>query len=137
MVVLVILVAVTAQMTSGVSSIVNHGGSQIDDDRQARTLLDRMALDFDSMVKRTDVDYYLKGRPITNTMGSGGAASAQNDLMAFYSEVPGLLRARGRRGSSSNAPAHIRLGGRLPGQQQRRCGMERLSKGLDLERRRC
>ncbi len=84
MAVLVILIGVTAQMTSGVSSIVNRGGTHISEDEQARSLMDRMALDFGAMVKRSDVDYYLKGRP---------AALAQpgNDQIAFYTEVAGYV----------------------------------------------
>lgn len=89
MAVLLILVAATAQMTSGVSSIVNHGEGHLDADEQARALLDRMALDFGAMVRRPDVDCYLKGRPAANSQG--GAGDGVNDQIAFYTEVPGYF----------------------------------------------
>ena len=86
MTVLVLLITVIAQMTSGVSSIVGRGEAHIDTDTQARALLDRMAIDFGAMVKRSDVDYYLKGRPADGTLTQPG-----NDQIAFYSEVPGYF----------------------------------------------
>ena len=89
MTVLVLLIGVIAQMTGGVASIVGRGGARIDTDAQARALLDRMAIDIGTMVKRPDVDYYLKGRPTTLTQGSAG--QAVNDQIAFYSEVPGYF----------------------------------------------
>ena len=85
MTVLVLLIGVIAQMTGGVASIVGRGGARIDTDGQARALLDRMAIDIGAMVKRPDVDYYLKGRPSTSLTQPG------NDQIAFYSAVPGYF----------------------------------------------
>ena len=84
MTVLVILVGMITQMTNGVASVVRVGQAQIDTDGQARTLLDRMAIDFAAMVKRPDVDYYLKGRPTSLTQPG-------NDQIAFYSQTPGYF----------------------------------------------
>ena len=84
MTVLVILVGMIAQMTNGVSKVVNLSQAHIDTDAQARALLDRMAIDFGGMVKRPDVDYYLKGRPTT-------LVQAGNDQIAFYSETSGYF----------------------------------------------
>ncbi len=53
----------------------------MDADSQGRQLLDRMAVDFTQMIKRSDVNYYWKG-------GTGGS-QAGNDQMAFYCAVPG------------------------------------------------
>ncbi len=90
MTVLVILVGMIAQMTNGVASVVGLGQAHIDTDGQARALLDRMAIDFGAMVKRPDVDYYLKGRPTALTMAGTGSQGI-NDQIAFYSETPGYF----------------------------------------------
>ena len=58
----------------------------MDADSQARQLLDRMAVDFAQMVKRSDVDYYVKSSaasPLRHVLQPG------NDQIAFYSAVPG------------------------------------------------
>lgn len=49
-------------------------------------MLDRMAIDFAQMVKRNDVDFFAKGTVSPNSVGG---AMAGNDLIAFYSAVPG------------------------------------------------
>ena len=92
MTVLILLVGMIAQLTSGMSSIIGRGQAHIDTDGQARALLDRMAIDFQAIIKRPDVDYYLKGRPATNTQKVSDTVS-QNDQIAFYSEVPGYFPA--------------------------------------------
>ncbi len=90
MTVLVLLIGMIAQMTGGMSSIIGRGQAHINTDGQARALLDRMAIDFEAMIKRSDVDYYLKGRPITLTQTTQGIVGT-NDQIAFYSEVPGYF----------------------------------------------
>jgi hypothetical protein len=52
----------------------------MDADSQAREVLDRMAIDLAQMVKRSDVDYYLK---------SASNVQSGNDQIAFYAAVPG------------------------------------------------
>lgn len=84
MTVLVLLIGMIAQMTSGVSSVINRSQGHIDTDAQARALLDRMAIDIGSMIKRPDVDYYLKGRPVELTQ-------VGNDQLAFFSDVAGYF----------------------------------------------
>ena len=62
------------------------GHKRMDADSQAREVLDRMAIDFAQMVKRSDVDYYVKssaGQPLRNVLQAG------NDRIAFYATVPG------------------------------------------------
>lgn len=54
----------------------------MDASAQARPLLDRMALDFTRIVKRTDVSYYVK---------TAATAMAGNDLLGFYSASPGYF----------------------------------------------
>ena len=55
---LVVLVLLFTQLLNSTASITTLGHKQMDADSQARQLLDRMAIDFAQMVKRSDVDYY-------------------------------------------------------------------------------
>jgi type II secretion system protein J len=84
--VLVLLVLLAAQLLNSAATITTLGHKRMDADSQARQLLDRMAIDFAQMVKRSDVDYYLKSSalaPLRNVLQPG------NDQMAFYSTVSG------------------------------------------------
>src|SRR6266536_2799283 len=69
-VVTIIILMVTQLMTSA-TAITRTGGKHIDTDTQARVVFDRMALDFAQMLKRTDVDYYLKQRSNYSGHGNG------------------------------------------------------------------
>ncbi len=134
-VVAIIILMVTQLMTSA-TAITRTGSKHIDTDTQARVVLDRMALDFAQMLKRTDVDYYLKQR--TNYSGHGNGhgwgrghnGDLGSDQLAFFTQVPGyypggyvsgqqspisLVAYRVNESSSSN-PAYARL--------------ERMAKGL-------
>jgi Prokaryotic N-terminal methylation motif len=134
MVVLLLIVFVGAQMMTSTTAVTRHGSKHMSTDTQARAVFDRMALDFAQMLKRTDVDYYLKGP--TNYAGHGNGhawgrrlqtGQQGSDQMAFFTQVPGyypssagqspfsLLAYRVNQSTSSN-PAWMRL--------------ERLSKGL-------
>jgi hypothetical protein len=85
----------------------------MDADSQARQLLDRMAVDFTHIVKRSDVDYYFKGSPPANTQ-------AGNDQIAFYSTVPGYYPSSG-----SSSPLSLVVY-RVNAQNK----LERMGKGL-------
>jgi hypothetical protein len=90
--VLVILVLLATQLLNSAASIATLGHKQMGADAQARQLLDRMAIDFAQMVKRSDVDYYLKSSataPLRHVLQSG------NDQIAFYSAVPGYYPSYG------------------------------------------
>src|SRR5206468_7949744 len=98
-------------------------------DTQARVVFDRMALDFAQMLKRTDIDYYVKQRSSYNGHGNGhGWGQGKNgdkgsDQMAFFSAVPGYYPSGSTGGqqspislvayrvteSNSNDPAYGRL----------------------------
>ena len=80
-------------------------------DGQARSLLDRLAIDFTQMLRRSDVDYYLK-TPANVQPG--------NDQIAFYSEIPGYYPPTG-----SQSPISL-VSYRVNAQFK----MERLGKGL-------
>ena len=84
--VLVLLVVLFTQLLNSAATIVTLGNKGMDTDSQARQLLDRMAIDFDQMLKRTDVSYYVK------TLGN---TETGNDQIAFFSAVPGYYSQAG------------------------------------------
>ena len=59
--VLVLLVFLFTQLLNSAATTMTLGNKRMDADSQARQLLDRMAIDFDQMLKRSDVSYYRKG----------------------------------------------------------------------------
>ena len=78
--VLALLVLLTTQLLNNAAALTTAGNKRMDADSQARPLFERMALDFAQVIKRSDVSYYVKtaATPMTG-----------NDLMGFYSAVPG------------------------------------------------
>jgi Prokaryotic N-terminal methylation motif len=78
--VLVVLVLLIGRLFSSAATITTAGNKRMDAEAQLRPLFDRMAVDFSQMLKRSDVDYYLK---------SSSNAEAGNDQIAFYSTVAG------------------------------------------------
>jgi hypothetical protein len=80
-----------SQLLKSAANIATLGHKQMDADSQARQLLDRMAIDFAQMVKRSDVDYYVKSNPPSGGIGPAPRTVLQpgNDQIAFYSAVPG------------------------------------------------
>lgn len=84
--VLVLLVFLATQLLNSAATVTTLGHKQMDADSQARQLLDRMAIDFAQLVKRSDVDFFAKGTVAPNSVGS---AMTGNDQIAFYSAVPG------------------------------------------------
>src|SRR5712672_1567779 len=93
--VLVIITVMASQLMSSASAIARSGNKRFDTDTAARVVLDRMALDFAQMVKRTDVDYYVKQRSGYNGHGNGHGwgqghhGDLGSDQFAFFSHVPG------------------------------------------------
>ncbi len=65
--VLVLLVLLFTQLLNSAATITTLGHKQMDADSQARQLLDRMAIDFAQMVKRSDVDFFAKGTLAPNS----------------------------------------------------------------------
>jgi prepilin-type N-terminal cleavage/methylation domain-containing protein len=113
MAVMVLVLVLILQLFNSTAALTGMGNKHMDADAQARALLDRMAIDFAAMVKRSDVDYYLKGRPASNDQNGG------NDQIAFFSEVAGY---------SSGSPSPVSLVAyRLNSSTKR---VERLGKGL-------
>src|SRR6266545_7773984 len=95
MAVLIIITLMLTQLMTNATAITRTAHKHIDTDTQARGVFDRMALDFAQMIKRTDVDYYVKQRSGYNGHGNGhGWGRGKNgdqgsDQIAFYSHVPG------------------------------------------------
>ena len=93
--VLVLLIFMFTQLMTSATAITRNDHKHVDTDTQARATLDRMALDFAQMLKRTDVDYYVKQRTGYKGHGNGhGWGQGHNgdkgsDQMAFFSHVPG------------------------------------------------
>jgi len=115
--VLVLLVLLFTQLLNSVASITTLGHKQIDADSQARQLLDRMTIDFAQMVKRSDVDYYVKSSAPSPLRR---AAQLGNDQVAFYSSVPGYYPPSG-----SQSPVSL-VAYRVNAQNK----LERMGKGL-------
>jgi hypothetical protein len=118
--VLVLLVLFASQLLNSAASITTLGHKQMDVDAQARQLLDRMTVDFAQMVKRSDVDYYLKSSaaaPLRRVVQPG------NDKIAFYSAVPGYYAS----GSTSTQQSPISLVSYRVNAQNK---LERMGKGL-------
>src|SRR5436190_14481499 len=93
--VVTLIILMAGQLMTSATAITRTGNKHFDTDTQARVVLDRMALDFAKMVKRTDVDYYIKQPNKYNGHGNGhGCGQGKNgekgsDQIAFYSQVPG------------------------------------------------
>jgi hypothetical protein len=84
--VLVLLVFLATQLLNSAATVTTLGYKKMDAASQARQVLDRMAFDFAQMVKRPDVDYYVKS---SATLPYRRVLQPGNDQIAFYSMVPG------------------------------------------------
>ena len=80
--IIAIIVLLVTQLLKSAATVTTLGHKRMDSDSQARQLLDRMAIDFAQMVKRSDVDYYLK---------SPGVPQTGNDQMAFFTASLGYF----------------------------------------------
>ena len=93
--VLTIIIIMVAQLMNSAAAITRTGHKHISTDTQARVALDRMALDFAQMIKRTDIDYYVKGLGSYTGHGNGhgwghqGNGDLGSDQIAFFTHVPG------------------------------------------------
>ena len=136
--VLAIIILMMAQLMNSAAAVTRTGHKHISTDTQARTVFDQMAVDFAQMLKRNDVDYYVKGTLIYNAHGHGnghgwgnrrGAGQQGSDQIAFFSQVPGynstpyswqsplsLVAYRINQNTTTGNPAYYKL--------------ERLGKGL-------
>ena len=86
-VVLTILVVIVSRIVSSASTITTLGNKRLDTDSQVRPVLDRIATDFAQMIKRTDVDYYVKSPSDLET--AANPTKGPNDHLAFFCNVAG------------------------------------------------
>jgi hypothetical protein len=136
--VLALLTFLFAQLMTTAAAITRTGHKHIDTDTQARVVLDRMALDFAQMVKRTDIDYYIKQKANYNGHGNGhGCGRGRNndkgsDQIAFFSHVPGYYPSGYTVGKQSPISlVAYRVNESNSGQEAARYGrLERMAKGL-------
>jgi type II secretory pathway pseudopilin PulG len=137
-VVVVLLVFMFTQLLSSATAVSRNDHKRVDTDTQARVVLDRMALDFAQMVKRIDVDYYIKQPGNYNGHGNGhGCGSGRNgdkgsDQIAFFSQVPGYYPSNYTTGQQSPISlVAYRVNESNSGQAADRYGrLERMAKGL-------
>jgi prepilin-type N-terminal cleavage/methylation domain-containing protein len=104
--VLTLLVLMLTQLMNNAAPIAHTANKHIDTDTEARTVFDRMAVDFGKMLKRSDIDYWLKqqgaryypGHSAGHSNGKGhtkGTTQQGSDQIAFYSQVPGYYPSTG------------------------------------------
>jgi prepilin-type N-terminal cleavage/methylation domain-containing protein len=130
--VLVMLLAIVSKLVGHTSTLTRSDTKHYDIDSEARIIFDRMTADFSQMLKRTDVDYYVKsgttrypGHSAGHSKGGGQQGQTDlNDYMGFYTQVPGYS-------TTSPSPLSLvayRINGLSTSTSYNR--MERLSKGL-------
>ena len=124
--VLALLVFLFTQLLNSAATTMTLGNKRMDADSQARQLLDRMAIDFAQMPKRTDLSYYAKtvGNPQTAATQSGNP----NDQVAFFSAVPGYYSQDGYNSNASLIAYRVNADSNSASYNQ----LERMGKGLAL-----
>ncbi len=85
--VLALLVSLVAQLTTSATKTITGSRKHMDADGEARIVLDRLASDLRSMVKRGDVDCIMKGWYTADP--ANAADMPGNDSIHFWSESPG------------------------------------------------
>lgn len=110
--VLAMLIIMVTLLFNSATSVTTLGSRRLEADSQARSVFGRMSVDLLRMVRRADLDYYLK---------SPGELQNGNDQLAFFSEVQGYPTAAAPRSSLSLAAYRV---------NQSSPRLERLAKGL-------
>ena len=134
--VLLLIVVLFGQVVNHATTVTRVDNRHVDTDSQARVVLDRISADIGRMLKRTDVDYYVKQPTGYNGHGNGHAYGHKvqtgqqgSDQIAFFTQTQGYYPSgfttaqQGpisliayRVNEDSTQPAYLRL--------------ERMSKGL-------
>jgi prepilin-type N-terminal cleavage/methylation domain-containing protein len=129
--VVALLLLIVSQVINNATAITRTGNKHLDADTQARTVFDRMAVDFAQMLRRTDIDYYVKapiGYKNPNAHGNGlklKTGQQGNDQIAFFSQVPGYYPS-GAQSPLSLVAYRVRSKNSAPTFLQ----LERMGKGL-------
>src|SRR5438034_9379616 len=128
-VVLALLILLATQALNTTATVARPANKHIDTDTEARVVLDRVALDLAQMLKRTDVDYYVKGPANYDAHGHGnghgwgrglGTNQQGSDQIAIFSQVLGyypsgsqspisLVAYRVNQRNASDNPSYLRL----------------------------
>ena len=124
--VLVLLVLLFTQLLNSAATTMTLGNKRMDADSQARQLLDRMAIDFAQMLKRTDVSYYLK--TLANPQTAVTQGGNPNDQTAFFSAVPGYYSQDGYNSNASLVAYRVNADSTSASYNK----LERMGKGLAL-----
>jgi prepilin-type N-terminal cleavage/methylation domain-containing protein len=122
---LTLFVLMVTRLVNSASTITTIGNKHMGADSQARSVLDRMAVDFAQMVKRSDVDFFGKNTLAPNSVGGamrGGPTGIPgvNDQIAFFGAVPGYYPPTGAQSPISLVAYRINANNQL----------ERMGKGL-------
>ncbi len=126
---LVLFILVVTRLVNSASTITTIGNKHMDADSQGRSVLDRMAVDVAQMVKRSDVDYYLKNGAAPNSAGGamkGTSGGGANDQIAFFSTVPGYYRSTGSQSPVSLVAYRVNSYASSPSYNK----LERMGKGF-------
>jgi prepilin-type N-terminal cleavage/methylation domain-containing protein len=131
--VLVILILFVAQLTNSATAVARVGTKRMDADTQARTVLDRFGSDICRMIRRNDLDYYIKGPASYTGHGNGHgwgkkltAGQQGSDQCAFFASVPGYYPQTSGQGPISLVAYRINQNSTAASYLQ----MERMAKGL-------
>jgi hypothetical protein len=133
--VLTLIILMVAQLMNSATAMSRTGNKHIDTDTQARIVFDRMAMDFGRMLKRSDIDYYLKQNdPVRYSGHSGGHSQGHrgqpgqqlNDQIAVYTQVPGYYPS-GAQSPISLVAYRVNAATNSPASYFK---LERMSKGL-------
>ena len=117
--VLVLVVLLFAQLLNSAATTMTLGNKRMDADSQARQLLDRMGIDLDQMLTRTDVSYYVK---------TTGNTQPGNDRIAFFSAVPGYYSQAGYNSNASLVAYRVNADSTSASYNK----LERMGKGFPL-----
>ena len=90
--VLVLLILIVARVFTATVSVTTTSSKHMETDAQVRPVFDRLAIDIAQMVKRTEVDCYVKSPTSPQTL-SGGTPG--NDQLAFFAQVAGYYPSTG------------------------------------------
>jgi prepilin-type N-terminal cleavage/methylation domain-containing protein len=123
-VVLTILVIIVSRIVNSATTITTLGNKRLDTDSQIRPVFDRMAVDLSQMIKRTDVDYYVKGSFDLET--ASNPQHGPNDHLAFFCQSEGYYPSTGSRSPISLVAYRINDNNTSASYNK----MERLGKGL-------
>ncbi|MBA3351187.1 MAG: prepilin-type N-terminal cleavage/methylation domain-containing protein [Blastocatellia bacterium] len=115
--VLALLMLLVSRLVDGTQKVTSSCNNRIHADTEARVVLDQMGSDIGNMLKRSDVDYWLKsstGIYYTNktghTIGKGHTKptnSQGSDQLSFYCQVEGYKPGSTPTTSNQNSPISL------------------------------